>query len=195
MVRRKDTTSAREIVPRRAPSWGAARTFDDQPLPPLLAASADPSETSGVSERRRPQVDRAQVELVEITESHRPRRTVEQDLGRVRGEIALPEARIQSSALSNEASAPPPPKLGLGLQLAPAGRSQLDPPISGEPVQYHVSTITRCYEARSNPDNPVGALHHRVRSMTASAPRAGAPPRAGGAPGTERQKSAVVRLR
>jgi hypothetical protein len=171
MVRRKDTTSAREIVPRSALSWGGVRTFDDQPLPQLWAASADPVRRPA-SQNGEGQVDRAQVELVEITR-YRRQRAAEPDLGCVRGRdrAAGREDPVVGVVERGDRTA-----AAQARTWAAAGASreeQLDPPISGEPVQYHVSTITHCYESRSNSDNPMGALHHRVRSMTASAPRAG----------------------
>lgn len=59
----------------------------------------------------------------------------------------------------------PPERGRLGDELAALARRNWTHPISGEPTQFHVSTITRWYyEARGNPDNPVAALRPRVRS-------------------------------
>jgi putative transposase len=59
----------------------------------------------------------------------------------------------------------PPERGQLGEALAALARRSWIHPISGEPAQFHVSTITRWYyEARGNPDNPVAALRPRVRS-------------------------------
>lgn len=58
-----------------------------------------------------------------------------------------------------------PPERGLlGEALAKLAQQEWEHPITGEPAQFHVSTITRWYyTARSHPDDPVGALRPRVR--------------------------------
>lgn len=58
----------------------------------------------------------------------------------------------------------PPQRGQLGEELATLARRHWVHPISGDPTQFHVSTISRWYyEARANPDNPVAALRPRVR--------------------------------
>lgn len=59
-----------------------------------------------------------------------------------------------------------PPKRGdLGRALDELSQQFWTHPITGEPTQFDVSTISRWYyAARGSPDNPVGALRPRVRS-------------------------------
>lgn len=58
-----------------------------------------------------------------------------------------------------------PPERGLlSEELAKLAQKLWTHPISGEPTQFHVSTITRWYySARKRPNDPVGALRLRIR--------------------------------
>jgi putative transposase len=59
----------------------------------------------------------------------------------------------------------PPERGDLGRELVCLAQRMWTHPISAEPTQFHVSTISRWYyAARGSADNPLGALRPRVRS-------------------------------